>query len=71
MTKHRAAIALSATALVVAVLGQTGIGHAAVGAVRVALFAQNSARVNNIQASRTPMPGRLLALNAKGQFPPR
>lgn len=69
MTKHRAAIALSTTALVVAVLGQTAVGHAAANAVRVALFAQNSGRVNNIQASRTPMAGRLLALNGKGQFP--
>ena len=69
MTKHRAAIALSTAALVVAVLGQTAVGQAAANAVRVALFAQNSGRVNNIQAARTPMPGRLLALNAKGQFP--
>jgi hypothetical protein len=69
MTKHRAAIALSTAALVVAVLGQTAVGQAAANAVRVALFAQNSGRVNNIQASRTPMPGRLLALNARGQFP--
>lgn len=69
MRKHRAAIALSMAALTVAVLGQTSIGHAAAGAVRVALFAQNSGRVNNIQASRRPTPGRLLPLNAKGQFP--
>jgi hypothetical protein len=70
MRRDRAAIVLSASALVVAVLGQTPIGNAAVGAVRVALFAQNSARVNDIQASRKPVPGRLLALNARGQFPP-
>jgi hypothetical protein len=69
MSKHRAAIALSLTALAVAVLGQTPIGHAAVSTVRVALFAQNSAKVNNIQASRKPMPGRLLALNSKAQLP--
>lgn len=69
MSKHRAAIALSLTALAVAVLGQTSIGNAAVGAVRVALFAENAARVNNIQASRKPMPGRLLPLNAKGKLP--
>jgi hypothetical protein len=69
MRKHRAAIALSTTALVVAILGQTAIGHAAVGAVRVALFAENAAKVNGIQASRRPMPGRLLALNAKGKLP--
>ena len=69
MRKHRAAIALSTTALVVAILGQTPIGNAAVGAVRVALFAENAAKVNGIQASRRPMPGRLLALNAKGKLP--
>jgi hypothetical protein len=70
MSKHRAAIALSFTALTVAVLGQTPLGHAAVSTVRIALFAQNSARVNHIQASRKPAPGRLLALNAEGRFPP-
>ncbi|HXU98233.1 MAG TPA: hypothetical protein VFP03_09050 [Jiangellaceae bacterium] len=69
MRKHRAAIALSTTALVVAILGQTPIGNAAVGAVRVAVFAENAAKVNGIQASRRPMPGRLLALNAKGKLP--
>ena len=69
MSKYRAAIALSMTALAVAVLGQTSIGHAAVSAVRVAVFAENAGRVNNIQASRKPMPGRLLALNAKGKLP--
>lgn len=69
MTKHRAAIALSTAALVVAILGQTAVGHAAANAVRIALFAQNSGRVNNIQASRAPMPGRLLPLNANGKFP--
>jgi hypothetical protein len=69
MRKHRTAIALSTTALIVAILGQTSIGNAAVGAVRVALFAENAAKVNGIQASRRPMPGRLLALNAKGKLP--
>ena len=69
MSKYRAAIALSMTALAVAVLGQTPIGHAAVGAVRVAVFAENAGRVNNIQASRRPMPGRLVPLNARGKLP--
>ena len=69
MRKHRTAIALSTTALVVAILGQTSIGNAAVGAVRVALFAENAAKVNGIQASRTPVPGRLLALDARGKLP--
>jgi hypothetical protein len=69
MSRHRAAIALSLTAVAVAVLGQTPIGHAAVRSVRVALFAQNAGRVNNIQAARKPAPGRLLALDSKGRFP--
>ena len=69
MRKHRAAIALSMTALVVAVLGQTSIGNAAVGAVRVAFFAQNAGKVNNIQASRTPTPGKLVPLNGSGKLP--
>ena len=69
MNKHRAAIALSMAALAVAVLGQTPIGHAAVSAVRVAVFAENAGRVNNIQASRKPMPGRLVPLNARGKLP--
>ena len=69
MSKYRVAIALSMTALAVAVLGQTPIGHAAVGAVRVAVFAENAGRVNNIQASRKPMPGRLVPLNARGKLP--
>jgi hypothetical protein len=69
MSKYRVAIALSTTALAVGVLGQTSIGHAAVGAVRFAVFAENAGRVNNIQASRTPMPGRLVPLNARGKLP--
>jgi hypothetical protein len=69
MSKFRAAIALSMTALAVAVLGQTSIGNAAVSAVRVAVFAENAGRVNNIQASRKPMPGRLVPLNARGKLP--
>lgn len=69
MRKHRAAVALSMTALIVAILSQTSIGHAAAGAMRVAVFAKNAGRVNNIQASRTPMPGKLVALNARGKLP--
>ena len=68
MRKHRAAIALSMTALIVAILSQTSIGNAAVGAVRVAVFAQNAGRVNNIQASRTPMAGKLVPLNASRRY---
>ena len=70
MTNNRVAIALSFAALVVAGLAQTSLGQAAASGIRVALFAQNAGRVNDIQAARSPVPGRLLALDAKGQFPP-
>lgn len=66
---NRISTTLAAAALLVAVLGVTPLGHAAVGAVRVALFAQNAGKVGNIKASRTPVPGQLLALDAKGRFP--
>jgi len=65
----RISTTLAATALIVALLGITPLGHAAVDAVRVAVFAQNAGKVGNIKASRTPVPGRLLALDAKGRFP--
>ena len=66
---NRISTMLAAAALIVALLGITPLGHAAVDAVRVALFAQNAGKVGNIKASRTPVPGRLLALDAKGRFP--
>ena len=69
MGRNRLATALSAGALVVAVLGVTPLGEAAVSTVRTALFAQNAGKVNGIQASRRPMPGRLVPLNARGKFP--
>ena len=66
---NRISTTLAATALIVAVLGITPLGHAAADAVRVAVFAQNAGKVGNIKASRTPVPGQLLALDAKGRFP--
>jgi hypothetical protein len=66
---NRISTTLAATALIVAVLGITPLGHAAVDAVRVAVFAKNAGKVGNIKASRTPVPGQLLALDAKGRFP--
>lgn len=65
----RISTTLAATALIVALLGITPLGHAAANAVRVALFAQNAGKVGNIRASRTPAPGKLLALDAEGKFP--
>jgi Collagen triple helix repeat (20 copies) len=67
--RDRLATGLSAAALAVAVLGITPLGEAAVGTVRSALFAQNAAKVNGIEASRRPTPGRLVPLNARGKFP--
>jgi hypothetical protein len=53
----------------VAVLGATLAGEAAMGAVRVALFAQDSGKVNGLRASKKPKPGRLLPLGKNGKFP--
>ena len=66
---NRISTTLAATALIVAVLGITPLGQAAANAVRVAVFAQNAGKVGNIKASRTPVPGQLLPLDAKGRFP--
>jgi hypothetical protein len=56
-------------ALAVALLGATQAGQAAVGAARVALFAKNSGKLNGLQASKRPKPGRLLPLGKNGKFP--
>ena len=65
--KEKLAIALSATALVVALLGTSGpaIAHG----VQHALFAHNADKVDGIHASRTPAQGKLLALNSSKKFP--
>ncbi len=69
MTK-RLPIALSVTALVVALLGATGVGQAALQAIPpIALFARNSGAVNGIEASKTPQAHKLLALNRFNKFP--
>jgi hypothetical protein len=62
-------LAFSAAALVVAVLGATGLGEAALRAVPIATFAKNAGKVNGIKASRTPKAGQLLALNRNKKFP--
>jgi hypothetical protein len=67
--RNRLATGMSAAALAVALLGVTPIGEAAVSTVRSALFAQNAGKVNGIEASRKPTPGRLVPLNARGKFP--
>lgn len=67
--KNRLPLILSATALVVALLGATPLGEAARNAVPLALFARNSAKVSGIKASRTPKANQLLPLNGNGKFP--
>ena len=58
---------LSATALVVAVLGATPVGQAAREAIPA--FARNADKVDRIHASRTPKAGYLLALGKNKKFP--
>ena len=67
--KKSFAIALTLAALALAVVGASQAGQAAVGVVKVALFAKNSGKVNGLRASRTPKPGRLLPVGANGKFP--
>jgi collagen triple helix repeat protein len=71
MNRQRLPVVLSAAALLIAVLGATPNGVAALtgGAVRVALFAKNAAKVGGIGASKKPKAGKLLALGKNGKFP--
>ena len=73
----RLPIAISSVALVVALLGSTPLGRAAIDAAIPPLAkralsadtAKNALQVNKIKASRTPKPGTLLPLDATGKFP--
>lgn len=73
--KRRLPLALSAAALVVALLGSTPLGQAVTAAIpplaqhaRTADRATNASAVNGIKASRQPLPGRLVPLGADGRF---
>jgi hypothetical protein len=66
---QRLAIVLSATALVVALLGATPLGEAARDILPIARYAKNSDKVDGINASRIPRPGYLVPLGANGHFP--
>src|SRR3954464_5096855 len=72
MNRQRLPVVLSAAAVAIAVLGATPHGFAALtkGAVRVALFAKNAAKVGGIAASKKPKAGKLLPLGKDGKFPP-
>jgi hypothetical protein len=71
--KQRLPLILSATALVIAVLGATPLGEAARNAIppfaRKAGFATNAGAVNGIKASRFARAGYLVALRPNGKFP--
>ncbi|MBI4171584.1 MAG: hypothetical protein HY511_02370 [Actinobacteria bacterium] len=75
MTRHLP-IALSATALFVALFGSTPLGGAADSVVAAvppfatkAGYATNAGAVNGIKASRTAKAGHLVPLGADGKFP--
>jgi hypothetical protein len=69
----RLPVVLSFTALAVALLGSTSVGHAfssgASAYAKRANFAKNAGAVNGIKASKQPRPGRLLPLGPDGKFP--
>jgi Collagen triple helix repeat (20 copies) len=70
VSSRRLPAALSAAALLVAVLSATPYGNAALnGAVKVALFAKNAGKVGGIAASKSPKAGRLVPLGKDGKFP--
>lgn len=75
--KHRLSVALSVTALTVALFGSTPIGRAVVSAVPpfakkagYAKVAGNADAVDGIKAARQPRAGFLVPLGANGRFPP-
>jgi hypothetical protein len=63
---------LSTSALVVALLGATPLGHAAGNAVRaavpLALFANNSGKLAGHTASTAPVPGQIPIVDASGNL---
>jgi len=74
--RHRLPLVLSATALVVALLGSTPLGEAARDAIsavppfaKKAGYASNAGAVNRIKASKRPRPGFLVPLGQDGKFP--
>jgi len=65
--------ALSASALAIALLGSTSIGHAAITKVvpfaKVAGFAKNAGALNGRTASTRPRAGQIPVLNTSGKLP--
>lgn len=70
MVRRTLPTALAAAALLVAVLGVTPLGGAAVQSVtKVALYAKNAGKVGKIAASKKPKAGKLFPLGKGGKFP--
>lgn len=63
--------AVAIAALAAAALAWTSAGDAASNAVRTALFAKNSDKVDGISASKKPKAGHLFPLGRGGKFPSR
>jgi hypothetical protein len=61
---RRLPLALSATALVIAVFGGTPVGNAV-----SQLYADNSDKVDGFHATGSPQPHRLVAMNGAGNLP--
>jgi hypothetical protein len=66
--RSRLPLMIASLALIVALIG-TPLVQAGASDVRRALFASNAGAVNGIKASKTPKPGKLLALDRNGKFP--
>lgn len=75
---NKLAVVLSGTALLVALLGSTSAGQAALNAVMpvplakrayLADTAKNAVRVDSLKASRIATPGMLVPLDSSGKFP--
>ena len=64
--RNRLSVALSATALVVALFGSTPVGHAVVSVA----FARNADKVDGFHASGQPRANKLVALNGAANLPP-
>ena len=65
--RKRVPIILSCVAIMISVLGTTGLGQAARNAIP--LLAKNATMVNGIKASKTPKAGELLPLGTNKKFP--
>ena len=65
----RLAAAAAGAALLAALVVAGPVGADAGGWVKRALYAKEAGKVDGLSASRTPMPGQLLALGENGKFP--